>query len=55
MAPLIEGRERAEHREDVGNVHESSLYTALSLRPLASIAALVVVALAIGGLAIARR
>ncbi|MDB4935884.1 MAG: short-chain dehydrogenase [Labilithrix sp.] len=55
MAPLIEGRERAAHGEGAAKVRESSVYTALALRPLASVAALVVVVLAIGGIAFSRR
>jgi NADP-dependent 3-hydroxy acid dehydrogenase YdfG len=55
MAPIVEGRERSTHPEESGRVHESSVYTMLALRPLASVAALVVVALAIGGFAFSRR
>jgi len=51
MEPLVEGQERGRAS---GRVFESSLYTTMALHPLASAAALLGIALMVGGLVLAR-
>lgn len=51
MAPLVEGRERGDHE---GLVMRRSLYTAMALHPVVSAAAMAGLALAVGGVALAR-
>lgn len=51
MAPLIEGRERGGYG---GHVIRRSAYTTMALHPVASMAAMMGLALAVGGVALAR-
>lgn len=52
IAPLVEGRERSSTR--TGRVHERSAYTKMAMHPVMTAAALAGIALAVGGVALAR-